>query len=778
MHVRKRSGDKEPVDVSKIVRAIERCAQTLTDVDPMRVATKTISGLYDGATTAELDRLAIQTAAELTGEEPQYSRLAARLLAGYIAKEVRNQNIASFSQAVTLGHAEGLIGDDTARFVKDNARKLDDAVDERQDERFEYFGLRTVYDRYLLKHPSTRNVIETPQYFLLRVASGLSKTPQEAIGFYRLMSELAYLPSSPTLFNSGTKHSQMSSCYLVDSPRDDLESIYDRYKQVAQLSKFAGGIGISWSRVRSRGALIRGTNGQSNGIVPWLRTLDASVAAVNQGGRRKGAACVYLEPWHPDIEEFLELRDNTGEDARRTHNINLANWIPDEFMRRVEADELWSLIDPDEEPSLPDVWGDDFDQAYRNAENEGRYVKQVKARDLYGKMMRTLAQTGNGWMTFKDAANAKCNQTTNKQNVVHLSNLCTEITEVSSDAETAVCNLGSVNLAQHLITARKDQGLDWDKLRATVRTAVTFLDRVIDINYYPSAQAAASNPRWRPVGLGVMGLQDVFFALRLPFDSAQARTLSAKIAEEMYLTALETSAELAERDGAHPAFGETRAAEGQLQPDLWGVTGEQAERWTTLREKVKQTGLRNSLLIAIAPTATIASIAGCYECIEPQVSNLFKRETLSGEFLQVNGALVTELKEHGLWTAQVRDAVKRADGSVQGIAGLPDEVKMLYRTAWELPQKSLIDLAAARAPFIDQSQSLNLFVAAPTIGKLSSMYLYGWKAGLKTTYYLRSRPATRIQQATVQPTVLLSGDPAAGAVACSLENPESCEACQ
>jgi ribonucleoside-diphosphate reductase alpha chain len=767
MRVRKRNGDTEPVDVSKIVRAVERCARELPDVDPMRVATKTISGLYDGATTAELDRLAIQTAAEMTGEEPQYSKLAARLLAGYIGKEVRGQGIASFSQAVTLGHAEGVIGDETAAFVKDNARKLDDAIDEAQDHRFEYFGLRTVYDRYLLRHPSSRNVIETPQYFLLRVACGLSKTPSEAINFYRLMSELAYLPSSPTLFNSGTRHSQMSSCYLVDSPRDDLESIYDRYKQVAQLSKFAGGIGISWSRVRSRGALIRGTNGQSNGIVPWLRTLDASVAAVNQGGRRKGAACAYLEPWHPDIEEFLELRDNTGEDARRTHNINLANWIPDEFMRRVEADEMWSLIDPDEVPCLPDLWGSEFDKAYKTAEAEGRYTKQIKARDLYGKMMRTLAQTGNGWMTFKDAANAKCNQTQQQQNVVHLSNLCTEITEVSSDAETAVCNLGSINLAAHTITARRD--LDWGKLRATVRTAVTFLDRVIDINYYPAPQAAASNPRWRPVGLGVMGLQDVFFALRLPFDGEEAKVFSTRIAEEIYLTALETSAELAARDGAHPAFSLTRASVGQLQPDLWGISGEQRQRWEALRTKVKDTGLRNSLLIAIAPTATIASIAGCYECIEPQVSNLFKRETLSGEFLQVNSALVAELKQRGLWTAQVRDAIKRADGSVQGIDGLPDEIKVLYRTAWELPQKSLIDLAAARGPFIDQSQSLNLFVAAPTIGKLSSMYLYAWKTGLKTTYYLRSRPATRIQQATVATTE---------AMACSIENPETCEACQ
>jgi ribonucleoside-diphosphate reductase alpha chain len=783
MQVRKRNGDTEAVDVNKIVRAVERCSDDLDDVDPLRVATKTISGLYDGATTAELDRLSIQTAAEMIGEEPQYSRLAARLLAGYIDKEVRGQGIASFSQSIALGHAEGVIGDETAAFVKDNARKLDFAIEESADRRFEYFGLRTVYDRYLLRHPTGRLVLETPQYFLLRVACGLSRTPVEAIGFYRLMSSLAYLPSSPTLFNSGTRHTQMSSCYLVDSPRDELDSIYDRYLQVARLSKFAGGIGISFSRVRSRGALIRGTNGQSNGIVPFLRTLDASVSAVNQGGRRKGAACVYLEPWHPDIEEFLDLRDNTGEDARRTHNLNLANWIPDEFMRRVEADELWSLVDPDQVPELPDLWGEAFVSAYRKAEADGRFVRQVKARDLYGRMMRTLAQTGNGWMTFKDASNRTCNQTSDAADgsVVHLSNLCTEIIEVSSDRETAVCNLGSINLAQHLTAAGGAMDIDWAKLRDTVNTAVPFLDRVIDVNFYPSEQAAASNPRWRPVGLGVMGLQDVFFALGLPFDSPAALELSTRIAEEIYLSALEASASLAEEFGAHPAFAETRAAQGDLQPDLWSVTPTQADRWTAVRERIGRIGLRNSLLIAIAPTATIASIAGCYECIEPQVSNLFKRETLSGEFLQINTSLVRELKAHGLWNAEVRDAIKRADGSAQGLTGLPVGVRELFRTAWELPQRALIDLAAARSPYIDQSQSLNLFLAAPSIGKMSSMYLYAWKAGLKTTYYLRSRPATRIQQATVTataPTSAIASVTDDAAIVCSLENPEACEACQ
>jgi ribonucleoside-diphosphate reductase alpha chain len=797
MRVQKRNGDAEPVDVNKIVRAVERCADDLDEVDPLRVATKTISGLYDGATTAELDRLSIRTAAEMTGEEPQYSRLAARLLAGYVDKEVRGQGIASFSQSVSLGHAEGLIGDATATFVKDSARKLDDAVAPGADREFEYFGIKTVYDRYLLRHPVTRLVIETPQYFMLRVACGLSRTPAEAIGFYRLMSSLAYLPSSPTLFNSGTSHPQMSSCFLVDSPRDDLGSIYDRYAQVARLSKFSGGIGIGWSRVRSRGALIRGTNGASNGIVPFLKTLDASVAAVNQGGRRKGAACAYLEPWHPDIEEFLELRDNTGEDARRTHNLNLANWIPDEFMRRVEADELWSLIDPNEVPELVDRWGEAFDAAYRAAETAGRYVRQVKARDLYGKMMRTLAQTGNGWMTFKDASNAKCNQTAAPGNVVHLSNLCTEITEVTTDAETAVCNLGSINLARHL-TAGSDgaRRVDWARLRETVRTAVPFLDRVIDLTFYPSDQAAASNPKWRPVGLGVMGLQDVFFALRLPFDAPEARELSTRIAEEIYLSALEVSAELAAEYGAHPEFERSRAFAGQLQPDLWGAPVTQPERWAAVRERIAETGLRNSLLIAVAPTATIASIAGCYECIEPQVSNLFKRETMSGEFLQVNTALVAELKAHGRWTPPVREAIKLANGSVQEVTELPEETRLLFRTAWELPQRALIDLAAARGPFIDQSQSLNLFMAAPTIGRLSSMYMHAWKSGLKTTYYLRSRPATRIQQATVTvagtaaaPTAVVTPvdvvtEPSAdqlsdeAALACSLENPETCEACQ
>ena len=447
MRVRKRNGSLETADVMKIVRAVERSSDGLGSVDPLRVATRTISGLYDGATTRELDELSIRTAASLIAEEPEYSKLAARLLSVFIDKEVQNQDIHSFSQSVRTGHALGLIADHVAEFVAENSRKLNDAIDAERNLRFEYFGIRTLYDRYLLKHPESRMSVESPQYFFLRVACGLADNPGEAIELYRLMSNLDYMPSSPTLFNSGTRHPQMSSCYILDSPLDDLEAIYNRYTDIAKLSKFAGGIGVSFSRVRSQGSLIVGTNGVSNGIIPWLKTLDSSVAAVNQGGKRKGAACVYVEAWHADIEEFLELRENTGDEARRAHNLNIANWVPDLFMQRVEEDGVWSLFDPKLMPELVDTYGGEFERLYTQAEAEERYERQVSARDLYGRMMRTLAQTGNGWMTFKDAANRRSNQTLRRENVIHLSNLCTEILEVTNNEETAVCNLGSINLS-------------------------------------------------------------------------------------------------------------------------------------------------------------------------------------------------------------------------------------------------------------------------------------------------------------------------------------------
>ncbi|GHJ41509.1 ribonucleoside-diphosphate reductase subunit alpha [Streptomyces sp. TS71-3] len=774
-----------------LLRAVTEAGAGLDDTDPDRVVSAALRGRSAAANEAELLGLATEAAAGLIAEDPQYSRLAARLLAWTIADEAAQEGAVSFSASIAVGHREGLIADGTASFVQAHAARLDTLADPAADDRFGYFGLRTLYSRYLLRHPARRRIIETPQHFLLRVAAGLAedqsrRAVDEVAALYRLMSRLEYLPSSPTLFNSGTRHPQMSSCYLLDSPLDELDSIYERYHQVARLSKHAGGIGIPYSRIRSRGSLIRGTNGHSNGIVPFLRTLDSSVAAVNQGGRRKGAACVYLETWHADMEEFLELRDNTGEDARRTHNLNLAHWIPDEFMRRVEADAEWSLFSPSDVPELTDLWGEEFDAAYRRAEHDGLAVKRIPARTLYARMMRTLAQTGNGWMTFKDAANRTANQTAEPGRVIHSSNLCTEILEVTDDGETAVCNLGSVNLAAFVTPAgTAEEAMDWEGLDAAVRTAVTFLDRVVDINYYPTPEAAASNERWRPVGLGAMGLQDVFFKLRLPFDSPEARELSTRIAERIMLAAYGTSCDLAERRGPHPAWPATRAARGVLHPDHYDTSPAWPDRWTALRARVAAGGLRNSLLLAIAPTATIASIAGAYECIEPQVSNLFKRETLSGEFLQVNPYLVEDLKQRGMWDARTREALRESNGSVQELDRIPADVRALYRTAWELPQRALIDMAAARTPYLDQSQSLNLFMASPTIGKLSSMYAYAWKRGLKTTYYLRSRPATRIAQSArgTAPAPATPSDPPAPApdaeaIACSLENPESCEACQ
>ena len=679
-------------------------------------------------------------------------------------KELSVQKLHSFSASIQKGVLAGLISPTVGDFVQKNAHQLDSSILEERCDLFEYFGLKTVYDRYLLRDPETRLIIESPQYFFMRIACGLSQDLDEAIEFYRLLSSFEYMAATPTLFNSGTCHPQMSSCYLLDSPKDSLEGIYSRYTDVALLSKFAGGIGLAFSRVRGRGSLIRGTNGQSNGIIPFLKTLDSSVAAVNQGGKRKGASCVYLEPWHVDVVDFLALRDNTGDHSLRAHNLNLANWIPDLFMQRVEEDGQWSLFDPVDMPELVDLYGEEFRVAYEKAEAEGLAKKTMPARELYGAMMKTLAQTGNGWMTFKDASNLKSNQTSQKENVIHLSNLCTEILEVTTEKETAVCNLGSINASRYV----RDGAFDFKLLAKNVRTAVKQLDRVIDINFYPIEGAKNSNKKWRPIGLGLMGLQNVFFKLGLSFDCEEARILSAKIQEEIYFHALSMSCELSEKFGPHPSFDMTRAKDGQLQFDLWGVTPSDTKRWDDLKSKIQKHGLRNSLTIAIAPTATIASITGAYECIEPMVSNLFKRETLSGEFLQVNPYLVQDLRRIQLWTSEIREKIKVADGSIQDIEEIPERLKQVYRTAWEIPKRSLIDMAADRGAYLDQSQSLNLFMQNPTIGKMSSMYAYAWKKGLKTTYYLRSRGSTSIRKATVSQSE---------AIACSLENPEACESC-
>ena len=767
MRVKKRDNSYEPVNVNKIINVVLACSSGLNEVDPMRVATKVISGLYDGASTKELDRLCIRTASFLISEDPDYSKLSSRLLARYIHEEVANQDINNFFDSVKKAYKSGLIHKERCDFIREHKEALNITIDNSRTKNFEYFGLRTVYDRYLLKDPESRQVIETPQFFFLRVACGLADSFKSAKTFYDLISSLDYMPSSPTLFNSASPRSQLSSCYLLDSPKDDLSAIYEKYKDVALLSKFAGGIGLSFSRIRSRGSLIKGTNGKSNGIVPFLKTLDSSVAAVNQGGRRKGAACIYLETWHQDIESFLELRDNTGDEQQRTYNLNIANWVPDLFMERVSRNETWSLFDPKDVPKFVDSYGKDFENKYVEAEKQGLAIRSLPARKLYARMMKTLAETGNGWMNFKDHSNKKSPQTLCSGNIIHLSNLCTEILEVSSEKETAVCNLGSINIANYYNEQAKQ--LDWEKLALNVRTAVQFLDKVVDVNFYPIGTAKKSNKAWRPVGLGLMGLQDLFFKMELPFESEEVLHLTAKIQEEIYYHALSTSCDLAKKYKPYEKFFESRSSKGLLQFDLWKSPPSDSLRWDELKARIKKHGLRNSLIIAIAPTATIASIAGVCESIEPQVSNLFKRETLSGEFIQVNKYLAKTLKREGLWTNSIKEQLKNNEGSVQNIPEIPQKIKKLFKTAWEISQKNLIDMAIARGPYIDQSQSLNLFVENPTINKLSSMYMYAWKKGLKTSYYLRSRPATNIAKVTISSSHSRSGN---------LEEPEICESCQ
>lgn len=821
MQVRKRNGTMEAVDLNKIVNSIGRVCADLQNVDVFKVATKTVGGLVDGVSTRELDLLSIRNAVGLIIEDPVYSKVAARLLSNFILKEVDGQDIQSFSQSIQIGFDQGLINEATYKLVMANKRKLNAAIKHGRDWSFEFHGIQTVYDRYLLKHPTLvlvgddgkkqRAVIETPQYFLMRVACGLAKDATEAVELYNLLSSLEYMASTPTLFNSGTQHSQMSSCYLLDSPLDSLDDIYKRYTDIASLSKFAGGIGVAATRIRSKGSHIKGTNGKSNGLTPWLHTLSASVAAVNQGGKRKGAACVYLEPHHPDIMEFLELRDNTGDKEKRAYNLNLANWVSDLFMKRVKEDGLWSLFDPATAPELTDLYGDAYEARYLELEAEGKFVEQLPARKVYGRMMRTLAETGNGWMCFKDTSNKRGNQV-GEGGVIHLSNLCTEILEVTSSGtrrymsreellgtsaqqlleknirvtgfdidqdafevvegmETAVCNLGSINIGRGYI---KDGKLDKEKLRKNVAIAVKYLDRVIDRNFYPIHEAAASNNRWRPVGLGLMGLADFFFQLRLPFESDEAIRLSAEIQEEIYYQALKTSCELAKEYGPHRDFELTRAAKGELQFDLAGVTPSDTARWDDLKAEIKEHGLRNSLLIAIAPTATIAHITGAEECIEPIKSNLLKRETLSGEFVAINKYLVEDLKKLGRWDADTLNRLKLDEGSIAKIEGLPPELYALYKTVWEISQKKIIEHGAARVAFIDQSQSLNLFIDLnkypedKRIGVLSSLYMYAWEAGLKTTYYFRSRAASRIEKVTVSQTT---------APAMAAENPDVCESC-
>jgi ribonucleoside-diphosphate reductase alpha chain len=780
MEVVKRDGSKEEVKIEKILHAVNRACRGLEHVEPIEVAKRTISGLHQGSTTEELDELSISNAVMLMADEPNYSKVAARMLSEKIRKEV-GQDMA-FRNYVKTAIETGLLGTGVFELAAADFETLEYAIRHERDDLFEYFGLKTVNDRYLLRHPHTRKLIERPQWMWMRVSLGLSTSIKEAIELYDIISQFLYTPATPTLFNSGTKHPQMSSCYLLTVAEDSLDGIYKSITDCARLSKFSGGIGIDWTPVRASGALIKGTNGLSNGIIPFLKVFDSSVHAVNQGGKRKGAAAVYLEPWHADIESFLDLRNNTGAEERRTHNLNLALWVPDLFMKRVETDQQWSLFSPSDTPELLTSFGATFDKFYEEYENAGKALKQVPARALYARMMQTLAETGNGWMCFKDKANARSAQTGAANNVIHSSNLCTEILEVTDGEQTAVCNLGSINLSSYVIPGGV---FDYEKLKQVTLVATKYLDRVVDRNFYPTTESQTSNSRWRPVGLGIMGLQDALFKMRVPFASDEAKEISSRISETIYYYALQASMELADKNGSFEKFEQSRYAKGDLQVQLAKMNQSIMPKlhfdWEKMSAEVKKRGLRNSLLIAIAPTATIASIMGSYESIEPQIANVFKRETMSGEFLQVNRYLVRDLKTIGMWNAEMRAKIISADGSIQNILEIPQEMRDLYKTVWEIPQKELIDMAVMRSTFICQSQSLNLFIEDPNIGKLSSMYMYAWKQGVKTTYYLRSRAKTRISKTTImndEPKTTATTATNVEAVVCSLENPESCEACQ
>ncbi len=1089
MFVIKRSGETEQVNLNKITKSIQIHSSNLS-VDPFKIAQKTINGIYDGISTKDIDLLSIQTASSMVIEEPDYSKLAARLLNSVLTKEVESQEIFSFWNSIKKQYEEGLINDKTFKLVKNNIRKINNLVDTTRNDLFEYFGLKTLYDRYLAKNKDGFR-LETPQYFWLRVACGISDSVEDVSVFYEMFSTFDVVPSTPTLFNSGTKSAQMSSCYLLDSPDDSIVGIFEQVKDMSVLAKYAGGIGLSYSKVRSQDSYISGINGKSDGIIGWLKVLDSTMNSIRQGGRRRSSACIYLETWHADIEDFLRLRENTGDISKRTYNLNIANWVPDLFMRRVQNDEVWSLFDPKTVPHFTEIYGKDFEAAYREAESQELYVKQVNARELFTKMVKSLAETSHPWMCFKDSVNVKNNQTYLPENVIHSSNLCvtgdtyvltdkgqykikdidgskvnvwngfewskvlvkktgenqdlvkvtlsngveivctpyhkfitksgirvpanelktsdklfkefefpiitqgktlhepytngfftaegceykdkrvlhiygekyklinylkyqsiskfngkratafinpliledkffvpinynidsklrwleglfdgdgtvsrngenqslqlssnqlnflrevrlllqtlgidskitdlypegyrllpdgkggkseyyclktyrllinsistqkllqlgfspkrlllkshrpnrdasrfikvksietvsyredtycfheesrgygifngvltgncTEITEATNSKEVAVCNLHNINL----LNCVENGSFNFNKLSTLAKTAVISLNKVIDKNFYPIPQAETSNQKWRPIGLGFMGLADVFFKLKLSFDSEEARKLSRNISEVIYFSALRQSIDLAKTDGKFENFEATRFSQGILQFDLWNIEPEfySKKEWKSLKKDLIFYGARNSLLTSIQPTATVASIAGVSECIEPLTSNFFKRETTSGDFLQINNYLIQDLKLLGFWNEQMILKIKESNGSIQNIKEIPDELKLIYRTVWEIPMRSLIDMAAERGAFIDQSQSLNLFVAAPNIGKLSSMYMYAWQKGLKTTYYLRTRPASEIMKTTNTQTEKSETEQ----LVCSLENPENCESCQ
>ncbi len=818
MLVQKRDGHRESVKFDKITARIEKLCYGLDSkfVNPVEVAMKVINGLYDGVSTQELDNLAAEIAASMTTKHPDFARLAARIAVSNLHKVTSKSFSNTMKRLYTYvdpktGENAPLISKETWRVIKEHAAELDEAIIYDRDFGYDYFGFKTLERSYLMKVDG--KVIERPQHLLMRVAVGIhGEDIPAAIETYTLLSEKWFTHATPTLFNAGTPKPQLSSCFLLTMKDDSIDGIYDTLKQCAKISQSAGGIGLSIHNVRAKGSYIKGTGGTSNGIVPMLRNFDMTARYVDQGGgKRKGSFAIYLEPWHADIFDFLDLKKNHGKEEMRARDLFFAVWISDLFMKRVENNEMWSLFCPNEAPGLADVWGEDFERLYEKYEREEKFRKQIKAQDLWFEILESQIETGTPYILYKDAANRKSNQ--KNLGTIKSSNLCTEIIEFTSPDEVAVCNLASIALPKFITEEGK---FDHQKLYEITKVATRNLNKVIDINYYPVIEARNSNMRHRPIGLGVQGLADAFILLRMPFDSPEARNLNEDIFETIYFGAMEASMELSKQLGAYETFKGSPVSKGIFQFDMWGVTPKSGRwDWERLKRDVKQHGVRNSLLLAPMPTASTSQILGNNECFEPYTSNIYTRRTLSGEFIIANKHLMKDLMNLGLWSETMRQKLIAANGSIQSIPEIPQNIKDIYRTVWEISQKSIIDMSADRGAYICQSQSLNIHITNPNFGKLTSMHFYAWKKGLKTgMYYLRSTAAAdaikfTLDKATVQQTTEVEVALATEAVkaevilttaadeaqqtiryeqvsdyeqkradmACSLDNPDACEAC-
>lgn len=783
MLVKKRDGRTEAVQFDKITARIKKLCYGLNAlVDPTKVAMKVIEGLYDGVTTSELDNLAAEVAATMTVQHPDFALLASRISVSNLHKgtdksfSATMENLYKYIDPKT-GEDAPLLATDVYEIIKNNAAELDSAIIYDRDFNYDYFGFKTLERAYLLR--LNGEVAERPQHMLMRVSIGIHKEDIEAaINTYNLMSEKWFTHATPTLFNAGTPKPQMSSCFLLSMQDDSIEGIYDTLKQTAKISQSAGGIGLSIHNVRATGSYIKGTNGQSNGIVPMLKVFNDTARYVDQGGgKRKGSFAIYIEPWHADVFDFLDLKKNHGKEENRARDLFYAMWTPDLFMKRVEQNGDWTLMCPHECPGLYNTYGEEFEKLYTKYEEEGKGRKTIPARDLWNTILESQIETGTPYMLYKDACNEKSNQ--KNLGTIRSSNLCTEIMEYTSKEEVAVCNLASLALPKFVI----DGKFDHQKLFDITYVATKNLNKIIDNNYYPVKEAENSNFRHRPIGLGVQGLADAFIMLRMPFESDEAKQLNSEIFETLYYASMTASKDLAKAEGAYESYEGSPVSQGIFQYDMWGVTPSDRWEWDVLKEEVAKYGVRNSLLLAPMPTASTSQILGNNECFEPYTSNIYTRRVLSGEFIVVNKHLLRDLNKLGLWNEDLKNQIMMANGSIQDIPEIPQNLKEIYKTVWEIKQRSLIDMAADRGAFICQSQSLNLFVESPNFAKLTSMHFHAWKKGLKTgMYYLRTKAARDAVKFTVTDAAKATPQPTAkeleeAALACSIDNPDDCEMC-